>query len=57
MLCRFCGGGKVKWKHSKTYGHHTFCNECKRRNCERGTSALPHGPQECARAQLQLKMS
>lgn len=57
MLCRFCGGSQVQWKNTRTHGHHTFCNECKRRNCEQGTRALPHGPQECARAQRQLQLS
>lgn len=58
MRCRFCDGAQVVWKHTAAHGHHTYCNECKRRNCEKGsTGALPHGPQECARAQLPLRMT
>lgn len=57
MRCRFCGGNQVEWKRSTRYGPHTFCRECKRRNCEKGTAALPHGPQECARAQIPLRMT
>lgn len=55
MICRYCDGARIVWRKNAN-GPYTLCQDCKRRNCERGTSALPHGPHECTRAQFQLKM-
>lgn len=55
MVCRYCDGARIVWRKG-VRGPYTLCQDCKRRNCERGTSALPHGNHECIRAQLQLKM-
>lgn len=56
MECRFCLGSRVVWRNTAQFGAHTFCQDCRRRNCECQAKRLPHGPSECARAQLQLKM-
>lgn len=55
MLCLYCGGNRVIWR-QRASGPYTYCQDCKRKNCERGTGALPHGIHECDRAQIQLKM-
>jgi hypothetical protein len=56
MHCRFCDGARVVWRHRGRPTAHTFCEDCRRKNCERGVKALPHGINECARAQLPLKI-
>lgn len=56
MHCRYCDGVRVVWRHQGRPTAYTYCQDCERRNCERAPKALPHGINECARAQLTLKM-
>jgi hypothetical protein len=57
MQCRYCLGERVVWRNQGRPTAYTYCEECRRRNCEKAVKALPHGFNECARAQLPLKMS
>jgi len=57
MRCRFCDGERVKWRLKGRPTAYTYCEDCGRRNSDRPVKALPHGINECARAQLPLKMT
>lgn len=56
MRCRYCQGDRVVWRRPSDRAAYTRCQDCKRRNCELRGQAFPHGSEECARAQLQLRM-
>jgi len=56
MHCRYCLGERVVWRRPMGRQAYTYCRDCGRRNSEERTNALPHGAEECARAQLLLKV-
>jgi hypothetical protein len=56
MDCRFCESDRVTWRRTKKAPAYTYCRDCKRRNCEVHAHKLPHGENECDRAQLRLKI-
>ncbi len=56
MKCRHCQGERVKWRRPRNGPAYTYCQDCRRRNCEAQAHKLPHGENECDRAQLRLKI-
>lgn len=56
MDCRFCESNRVTWRRPRNAPAYTYCRDCGRRNCEAQAHKLPHGENECDRAQLRLKI-
>jgi len=56
MQCRYCKGKRVEWRRPAGSAAYTICLDCRRRNTEERRGALPHGMNECARAQMTLNV-